>query len=307
MKKIALQCLPVLLLTTGSAKSQHICTQQFSNISISGNSAGITVADAEAIVKDILNVTGLKGNFEIRAAEIPNAAAVVYNGKRYVLYNPVFISALNNTTGNDWASVSVLAHEIGHHLNGHTLGGGSQPMRELEADEFSGYIMQRLGATLEEAKAAMKLAADIKVTTTHPERSVRLTAIEEGWNSASDQLAADIEANEEDSTRVTAIKKDSSSPQTKMAGTVIRQEDIVGEVHFNNDSASNYFILIDGSFVGVKNEHLFRLGTVKAYDTTEYPYIIESKNNRLYINRAGIIFDRNGAIVGRILKQNEPG
>src|SRR5687768_15687624 len=45
-----------------------------------------TVAEGQAIIEDILDVMGLQANFEIRTANIQNAAAVVSNGKRYVLY-----------------------------------------------------------------------------------------------------------------------------------------------------------------------------------------------------------------------------
>lgn len=191
--------LPVLLMSISThVSAQHICSMPFSTLKVNSAGSAITKEEAEGMVADILNVTGLKGNFEIRAADIPNAAAVLYNGKRYVLYNPAFIGTLNSATGNDWASVSVLAHEIGHHLNGHTIGGGSRPARELEADEFSGYIMQRLGATLEESETAMRLAADQQSSSTHPARMDRIKAIESGWNRASDQLTADLEANEDE-------------------------------------------------------------------------------------------------------------
>lgn len=308
MKKICCFGIAGLFLLHLPAKAQNICTQQFSNLSLSGTGNGIAVAEAEAIVTDILNVMGLKGNFEIRAADIPNAAAVVYNGKRYVMYNPVFISQLNNATGNDWASVSVLAHEIGHHLNGHTLSGGSEPGRELEADEFSGYIMQRLGATLEEAETAMKLAADIKGTATHPGRSARITAIEEGWNRASDQLAADIDANEKDSAGSTKVQQASTNiassknvlaPQGKPAAGLL-EEDILAEVFFEGDSAGQYYLLTNGSLVAEKDGQLYALGQLKENNSKEYPYIIQSKNNRLYINTTGNITDETGVVVGQI-------
>ena len=38
--------------------------------------------------------------------------------------------------------MTLLAHEVGHHLNGHTIHrGGSTPELELEADEFAGFIL----------------------------------------------------------------------------------------------------------------------------------------------------------------------
>jgi Zn-dependent protease with chaperone function len=96
-----------------------------------------TAAQGRQIAQQIIDAVGLKPSFEIQPANIENAAAVVYGGKRYVLYNPAFINQLIKTTGTEWAAISVLAHEIGHHLNGHTVSArGSQPALELEADEF---------------------------------------------------------------------------------------------------------------------------------------------------------------------------
>ncbi|MDQ3535130.1 MAG: membrane-binding protein, partial [Bacteroidota bacterium] len=83
-----------------------------------------------------MNVVGLKPNFEIRPADIYNAAAVNYGGKRFILYDPAFMANIQNATQTDWAAISILAHEIGHHLNGHTMmTKGGNPALELEADE----------------------------------------------------------------------------------------------------------------------------------------------------------------------------
>lgn len=144
----------------------------------------------EEVINEIIRVIGLKANFEVKAAQIPNAAAVAYDGKRYILYNPKFIASLNQAAGNQWASVSVLAHEIGHHLNGHTIEKiGSQPDKELEADEFSGFVLRRMGASLEEAQSAMRIAAGYKPSLTHPGKEDRMVAIADGWNSADNQIA----------------------------------------------------------------------------------------------------------------------
>src|SRR5215213_10014309 len=145
--------------------------------------------DASEIIQEIIDVVGLKPNFEVKAANVPNAAAVVYGGKRYVLYNPNFFNSLIKATGNKWAAVSVLAHEIGHHLDGHTLSqSGSKPETELEADEFSGFVLRKMGASLADAQAAMKTAAAQRGTSSHPGQYDRLTAIADGWNKAEGQL-----------------------------------------------------------------------------------------------------------------------
>jgi len=153
------------------------------------NSGIQTDNDARVIIKAILNVIGLKANFEIKPANIPNATAIIQKDKRYILYNPSFISSINNSLHTNWASISILAHEIGHHLNGHTLvKGGSNHKVELECDEFSGFILRKMGASLKEAQAAVNGLCRDKEFPTHPGKKSRLKAIERGWKKADAQL-----------------------------------------------------------------------------------------------------------------------
>lgn len=144
--------------------------------------------DTRTVIKAILSVIGLKANFEIKQANIPNATAIIQKDKRYILYNPSFISSINNSVHTNWAAISILAHEIGHHLNGHTLvRGGSNHKVELECDEFSGFILKKMGASLKEAQAAVNELCREKEFPTHPGKKSRLKAIERGWNKADRQ------------------------------------------------------------------------------------------------------------------------
>ena len=148
------------------------------------------------VIREITDAMGLKSRFELRATrEIDNAAAVVYNGKRFLLYNPDFLNSVNRAGHTDWAGISILAHEMGHHLNGHTLRtGGSQPADELEADEFSGFVLRKLGASMAQAQAAMATVADDGGSASHPGRSPRLMAIGQGWQRANGQIVASARA-----------------------------------------------------------------------------------------------------------------
>ena len=49
--------------------------------------------------------------------------------QRVIAFNRDFLNIVRSATGgNAWAPVSIMAHEIGHHLSGHTITpGGSQP------------------------------------------------------------------------------------------------------------------------------------------------------------------------------------
>ncbi|HEX6181733.1 MAG TPA: hypothetical protein VFZ47_10850 [Chitinophagaceae bacterium] len=146
---------------------------------------------AEIIVQEVLDAVGSSSSFIVRAARIPNAAAAVANGKKYILYNPYFMAALQEATGsNRWVAVAVLAHEIGHHLIGHTsTHTTSVPESELEADAFSGYVLRRMGASLEDAQLAIRALASKRESSTHPARNDRILAIAIGWQKADRELA----------------------------------------------------------------------------------------------------------------------
>ena len=138
-----------------------------------------------ALIQRIVNASGLARNFEVRAALVPNAAAINLGSTRYILYNPVFMNDIVTTTKDRWASAGILAHEIGHHLNGHTLrSGGSRPPLELEADYFSGFVLEKLGAQLQDATAVIEQFAPEAASATHPARRERIASITSGWSAA---------------------------------------------------------------------------------------------------------------------------
>jgi len=147
--------------------------------------------EARQHINDIVGAVDLEPNFDIRAANVPNALATISGAKRAILYNPSFIRDIRLKTGTNWAGISVLAHEVGHHLQGHTLErGGSRPHIELQADQFSGGVLQKMGASMDEAMAAMSLIASPTGSSTHPARDQRLAAIKTGWKASCRRDAA---------------------------------------------------------------------------------------------------------------------
>ena len=136
-------------------------------------------------INSILKFSGLTSNFKIYSANIDNAVATIIGNKRYILYDPRLLSYTDQQSGNYWTSMSILAHEIGHHLSGHTITNkGSNPHDELEADKYSGFILYKLGATLPQATAAIQSLGSETASTTHPSKSDRIKAISTGWNEA---------------------------------------------------------------------------------------------------------------------------
>ena len=143
------------------------------------------------VVAEIMKYTGLPANFVVVEGKVPNAAAVIMQGpdkvpRRVIAYNPAFMGeVIQATKSNNWAPVSIMAHEIGHHLSGHTIvPGGSQPPIELESDKFSGFVLYKMGAPLADAQRAIATLIPEKDGETHPGRKKRLAAIASGWTEA---------------------------------------------------------------------------------------------------------------------------
>lgn len=142
-------------------------------------------SEAETVIRRIVEASGLAKNFEVRAAGVPNAAALIQGSRRFILYNQYFMEQSRKSTGSAWAPISIMAHEVGHHLNGHTLeAGGSRPKIELEADYFSGFVLQKMKASLEDARSAMEKLGSPTGSATHPAKHDRLAAITSGWRKA---------------------------------------------------------------------------------------------------------------------------
>lgn len=142
-------------------------------------------------IKSILEFTGLPLNFEIFQANVNNAFATIIDNKRYIIYDKNLFNYVDDRSQNYWTSMSILAHEIGHHLGGHTLMFNSKTktehfQSELDADKYSGFILYKMGATLEQAQFAINQLGSEKDCESHPSKYKRLVSIEEGWNSANE-------------------------------------------------------------------------------------------------------------------------
>ena len=151
---------------------------------------------AEKALDQILNVIGASKRFVLQPCDnINNAVATTYKGIRYILYDRDFMYSLDN--GNNWGNLFILAHEVGHHINGHSLDLvlyasevvepktlEQRRQQELEADEFAGFILAKLGGDISEANKIFLKISDNKDDSysSHPSRDKRLNAVEIGYN-----------------------------------------------------------------------------------------------------------------------------
>jgi hypothetical protein len=154
-------------------------------------------AEARAVFKEILAVSGLAGmedRMTIRAsAETHSAEASIERlgskEERFIFYNAIFMEDIAKKTKNYWSMVAILAHEVGHHIRLHTIIPGRDHEFELEADYQAGFILRRMGATLEQTQAAFRTIGTDVDTVTHPARSQRIQAATLGWKDGASNVA----------------------------------------------------------------------------------------------------------------------
>lgn len=148
---------------------------------------------ADRIVAEIVDALGLTKNFVVKASGVRNAVATQEGGRRYILYSTTFLEKFNGNERTRWAAYSVLAHEIGHHLNNNDFGETDMRRRkiyELEADRFSGSVLRMLGATLEQAQASIENLEREGESATHPSKIARREAVATGWKNRDEFLRA---------------------------------------------------------------------------------------------------------------------
>jgi hypothetical protein len=257
-----------------------------------------------------MEAVGLKPRFELKAANVDNAAAVIYDSKRYILYSQNFISKIEGATRTNWAAISILAHEIGHHLNGHTLErNGSRPSSELEADEFSGFVLRKMGASLPQAQAAMRILADEEGSYTHPARSARLEAIAVGWKQADEAMSGEVVANNQETVTQERVTQPYPSrqepvyqPEVERPSTAIDKRSLIGKVVFHNTS-EEYYLTAKMNLIKVGGRGVEVIGKMAKSDNEDFPLVIYNDHNKyLYIAKNGDIYDADGDKIGYTTK-----
>lgn len=153
---------------------------------------------ARAQFQRVINASGYIGPIYFYASHhVANALATskpIYNPMypyeflrydRYIIYNPSFMRQMEFTSGNEFVTLSIFAHELGHHYYAHCDSPTSitrHPWdKEVEADSFSGYVLAKLNATSQDLEKGQRLMFSMWPTVTHPDSYQRISAIAKGW------------------------------------------------------------------------------------------------------------------------------
>ncbi len=179
----------VLIQNFTYSQSQNIYFENSCNFDSKREKFQLQVFDCDTsamrALSKILSITGLPQNFSLKIANVPNACATlscnISNCERYILYNPQYLKFNSGDKKLINTSYAILAHEVGHHLSGHTLPNEiDRHTSELQADMFAGFILYHLGVSIDEASNSYSILPD-EGSTTHPNKKIRKIAVMNGW------------------------------------------------------------------------------------------------------------------------------
>ena len=151
----------------------------------------------ENMIDRILTIGKIRQQYNVCSfPNSSNAAAMIYQKKRIIAYDSVFLNQLARQSGEmHWGKITVLAHEIGHHIYAHAdklLTQKKLPQikqlalrrqYELQADEFAGKVLANMGASLSNTQALISMLKihQEEVFSTHPDANKRVNAVTKGW------------------------------------------------------------------------------------------------------------------------------
>ena len=297
---ITLITIGMLIILTGPALSQEMVTfswycNYYGDELVDDVYSFASDQDARNAIKRIVEHTGIEPNFIILAANVPNATATIVGEQRAIFYNQEFMLRIKDATNTDWAAISILAHEIGHHLQGHTIQSrGSRPEIELEADKYSGFVLQKMGATLDQALTAMNTFGSDQGSATHPPRSARLAAITNGWRNA-----ASIYSNPPDTDtppEKTPVPQPPSvspqHPQPSPVTSIPSTPQYVARCVFINDPVA-YFVTSRDDIVGVlQNGQVILVGKRIAPIYPGFAWMYQTAYVTYGVGANGVIYSR---------------
>ena len=266
--------------------------------------------EADSALDRILDASGLAKNFTLTQCDnIDNAAAISYKGVRYILYDKEFLQTITDYT-NDWANLFILAHEVGHHLNGHSVDVSmlnivesktleDKRKQELEADEFAAFVLAQLGAPLRSVIEPIELVTSNKEDThsTHPNKIKRLNAIRRGYQkgfSKTSKRSIDISLGNKP-------KRESNLPKwgsQDFRNNPFRDWDYISSIKGDQDFEG---AVIPSEFVISYDSNKYVEGNYKTIIYASLNLLIDDRFKKLMEKRYESYVD---GIVDRVLQQN---
>lgn len=142
--------------------------------------------ETQAFFEEVAPYTDLTSYlYALPVTDTPNVEICPADGGRnYIAYSANWLLAVYADTNSKWTLYAIIAHEVGHYALAHDRKAiGSIPKIELDADEYAGEVLAKMGASLPEALGAYRSdkIGDHRGDDSHPPINQRLARVEKGW------------------------------------------------------------------------------------------------------------------------------
>jgi hypothetical protein len=268
------------------------------------------LADDIAAYKTVVHIireTGLAQNFIVLPGNVNNVKAYIDNNERIIEYNPGFMKKLQGDT--NWPGLSVLARQIGHHLSNHELENGIPNIQEeIEADKYAGFVLYKMGASLDEALRALQIVISEDSSGSNISNNSRLASLTKGWKNAKTLMSDTIASNKYD---LIVASIDSSIREVSFSDTSYSDEKV------NNTPEYLYkvFLALDKSIYFVDKENIIfqeiegryvNIGFKRDSDKPGFDWVFVKGGDSYGVDLKGRLWafstDNNFYIVGQALR-----
>jgi hypothetical protein len=148
----------------------------------------LTVADIDTqmTVGSLLKEAGIKSAIPAYTGPVKGIEAALMDKRPTIVYDVEYVRSLSAKAKNNWTVISVMAHAIGHFATegyDEDIDPAKQTdryfARELRADQFSGQLLKKLGASLDDSLAAVNAMDGVQAP--YPTLAKRIEAITQGY------------------------------------------------------------------------------------------------------------------------------
>lgn len=250
------------------------------------------LSNYDSLVKYSMDLIGLpNSDIEILKTSEFGAFSVInrLSLRRFFIYSPKFFDSVRNVTKTDLAILSICFHELAHQSYRHPLKPSSTShMFEKQADRNSGFVMCIIGATLEQSLLAIKNFGNENETSTHPERSIRMTEIERGFIDAKILIFKDS----------TYLKQDSLLKSKELMSALFGKMDNEDIENLTN-TKNKYSVYIKKVFRKANTKQVYYLYGELIYITSNMEIHLLSNDERI-----GEVLQPNDNLESKILNLN---
>ncbi len=282
-------------------KEEHLFVKDESDNPIQEFRFSTDLSDDIAAYKTVVNIvreTGLAQNFVILPGDVEKVKAYIEDNERILEYNPDFMENIQRK--KNWYGISVLARQIGHHLSKHELEGGIPSIEEeIKADESAGFVLFKMGASLEDAISALESV--IREDSIHQKsiaKNTRISSLAKGWNNAK-KLMTDTIMTADNSDLDSIINL--SSKKKKLRPKFLYRVFLALEKKM-------YYIGVEGNVYEEINNQYVPVGIKKESYKTGFDWIFVKEGDSFGVDLKGRLWafssDGNFHIVGQAIKLN---